>query len=55
MRIWDLNTKKEAFQFKSEGYVYGVAISADDSIIASNSNDGKIKIWNLEEKKQLCS
>jgi len=34
--IWEVKTKKISFQLKTDSCVNGVAIKADDSLIASN-------------------
>ena len=45
--FWDVILKKESFQLNSESWVNGVAINSDDTLITSNSNDGKIRIWTI--------
>lgn len=35
--------------------ITGVAIMVDDSVIASNSYDGKIRIWNFNNQRLICS
>jgi len=47
VKIWDVILKYEIHSLISESAVKGVAISNDDSLIASNSWDGKIQIWNV--------
>jgi len=39
----------------SGSYVYGVGISDDDTMLASNSNDGKIRVWNFKNQNLLCT
>lgn len=45
-RIWDCSSKEEQFKLKFEIYFNGVAISADDTMIATISNEN-IQLWNL--------
>ena len=45
--FWDVILKKESFQLNSESCVNGVAINSDDTLITSNSDDGKIRIWTI--------
>lgn len=54
MKVWDVNTKKQTSQLDSESKVEGVAISKDDSLLASNSANN-IRVWKLKNSKLLCS
>ena len=40
--------------FNSKGFVNGVAFKGDNTMIASNLKNGKIKICNLLNKKLEC-
>lgn len=42
-----MKTKKYAYYLYSGDYVFDVAISGDDTLLASNSLNGKIRIWNF--------
>jgi len=35
--------------------VYGAAINSEKTLVASSTNDGFIRIWNLSNIKPMCS
>lgn len=52
VRLWDVRQRTEIGYFKGHSkQVNDIAISPDDSQLASASDDGTVKLWNLESGK----
>jgi WD40 repeat protein len=55
-RLWDREKKKEVYRFPRHGNsVWAVAISTDDSLMASADIDGMIYVYDLKDKARLHS
>jgi len=55
-RIWNVKLGKQVFQFSPEYIIgNGIDINEDDTLIATNSVIGKLKIWSFLNHKLLCS
>jgi WD40 repeat protein len=53
VRLWDLPSGKELRRFEGHARgAYSVAISPDNSQVATVSRDGLVRLWDLEGKKE---
>lgn len=55
IRIWDIRQKQEITVFKGHSkQVNDLSVSPDDSMIASASDDGLVKLWNISTSKSMA-
>lgn len=53
--IWSVKEKFELFQLDTGSEIEGVTITNDNTLIAVNTSNGEIKIWNFEIQKLLLT
>jgi guanine nucleotide-binding protein subunit beta-2-like 1 protein len=54
VKFWNLADSKLKYDLKGhEGYVNTVAVSIDASLCASGGKDGKVRLWDLQEAKEM--
>ena len=56
MSVWDMRTGSRTATSRGHGgWVTGLALSADGRTLASTSNDGTLKLWNLALQRELLT
>jgi len=55
VRVFDVNGRLLASLTGDSDWVYGVALTADGTKLASGSGDGTVKLWNLADNKPLAT
>jgi WD40 repeat protein len=55
VRVYDTNGRLLASLAGHNDWVYGVAVNADATRLASGSGDGTVKLWNLADNKLLAT
>ena len=56
IRVWDLSSQTELFALTGhKGEVNAVSYSTDGARIVSASDDGTVKLWNADTRKELAS
>jgi len=53
IKVWDLNKGYELRTIQSGHWVYGLALSEDGKIAVSASRDTTLKVWNVEQGREL--
>lgn len=48
IKVWDVRTGNRLYTLGHTSAVHCIAVSGDGKLLASGSNDGKIKLWDLE-------
>ena len=54
-RVWDLSMRKQVREFKSDGAMRCVAVTADGSLAAWSGGQKTIVVWDLKQNKELKS
>ena len=56
MSVWDMRTGSRTATSRGHGaWLTGLALSSDGRTLASASNDGTLKLWNLVMQRELLS
>jgi WD40 repeat protein len=56
VRVWDPSTNEEVYTITGHrGYVLALAFSPDGTLLASAGGDNTVKVWHLEQRKELAS
>jgi WD40 repeat protein len=55
VRIYDTNGRVQASLSGHEDWLYGVAVSADATRLASGCGNGTVSVWNLADNKRLAT
>ncbi|NEO45999.1 MAG: WD40 repeat domain-containing protein, partial [Moorea sp. SIO4A3] len=55
MKVWDLETGQEELTLEGHGDLVRTVVITSDNRVISGSNDGTIKVWNLETGEMLSS
>jgi WD40 repeat protein len=54
--VWEVGTGKVLAQFPGHpDYVAGLVFSPDDKVLVSSGGDGKIRLWNLEQRAEIAN
>lgn len=53
VKLWDLSTGKEKFSFHFPDTVPSMSFSADSKFLATGCRDGYVRVWDLENGKEL--
>ena len=49
MKVWDVETSKEVFSYRTGRAVHVVRFAADGTTLAAGGRDGNVRVWDLKK------